>query len=316
MKILITGASGFVGGTVDRALRQAGHDVRRASRTPPTDPGAFERVALPRPDAPDGDFAELVDGCDHVVHCAALNNAGHGIRESDFMAANADLTRRLATAAAKVVPGRFVYLSSIRAVAGPCFDGKLDDAAEPAPACAYGRSKLAGERATEAAFSGRQGLVILRLPPVYGTGMGGNLARLLRLAETPWPLPLGAIPGCRTLVSVDSTASAVLVLIGAPHLQRTTYWVGDKHPVTVAEILTAFRDGLQRPRRLVSLPPVLFERVTALAGKPAVWTAFTATQIVDASALMQEGWIAEADTPAALRATARPVQLRSGGSSV
>ena len=303
--VIVTGASGFVGRVVVGRLRAAGYTVRAASRAPTPSADGVEVVALPSPDAPAAEFPALLEGAAHVVHCAGLNNADPNTGEADFMAANAQLTGRLTAAASRCLPGRFVYLSSIRAVVGPRFSGVVDDATPPAPDCAYGRSKLAGEGAAEKAYKGRSGLVILRLAPVYGSGMGGNLARLLRLADTPWPLPFSAIPGRRSLASVDAVAGAIEIALSQPALSRLTYWVGDKDPVTVPEIVAAFRKGLDRHPRLVPVPARLLSRAAALAGKRGAWETLSAMQIMDSSALAQEGWLQESDTRAALRALAR-----------
>ncbi|TGR89979.1 NAD-dependent epimerase/dehydratase family protein, partial [Mesorhizobium sp. M2E.F.Ca.ET.209.01.1.1] len=95
---------------------------------------------------------------------------------------NATLTGRLAEAAATRTAGRFIYLSSIRAVVGPGFSGTIDEATPPAPQCAYGRSKREGEIEMLKAFAaaGRDSATALRLPPVYGEGMKGNLRGLMR----------------------------------------------------------------------------------------------------------------------------------------
>ena len=136
MKVLVTGATGFIGRKVVGRLQGAGFDVCIASRRPGRLPAA---VLLPGIDAPDGAFLALMRDVTHVVHCAALNN-DRNASDADYQTANATLTGRLAKAAAASTGGRFIYLSSIRAVAGPGFSGTINEATPPAPQCAYGRS--------------------------------------------------------------------------------------------------------------------------------------------------------------------------------
>src|SRR5436309_153685 len=137
MKVLVTGAAGFIGRQVVSRLRAAGFDIRAAPRQPHRLAGADDAVVLPGVDAPDAAFLALMQDVSHIVHCAALNNDRRA-SEADYMAANATLTGRLAQAAAACIGGRFVYLSSTRAVAGPGFSGTIDEATPAVPQDAYG----------------------------------------------------------------------------------------------------------------------------------------------------------------------------------
>jgi UDP-glucose 4-epimerase len=306
MKVLATGATGLIGRQVVDRLREAGYDVRIVSRRPEKFAADGDAVPLPGIDAPDEAFLALMRDVTHVVHCAALNN-DRAASEADYLAANAALTARLAKAAAARAGGRFVYLSSIRAVAGPGFSGTIDEATPPAPQCAYGRSKREGETGMLAAYAsaGRDNATALRLPPVYGEGMKGNMAALMRLAGTALPLPGGALTGVRSLLSCEAAAGAVLHLLTRPGPLRPAYVAGNAAPASMREIMTAFREGFGRPPRIFPMPPRLLELATALHGKGAAWQALTATQICDPSLLVSEGWKPETDTLDRLRGLAR-----------
>lgn len=306
MKVLVTGATGFVGGRIIGRLREAGFDLRIASRLPQRLAGADDAVALPGADAPEEAFLALMRDVTHVVHCAALNN-DRGAGEADLRAVNATLTGRLAQAAAARAEGRFVYLSSIRAVVGPGFSGTIDEATPPAPQCAYGRSKREGEIAMLKAFAaaGREGATALRLPPVHGEGMKGNLRGLMRLAATGLPLPAAALTAVRSLISNDAVAGAVTHLLTRPMPPRPAYVPGDAAPVAMSEIIAAFRRGYGRPARLVAMPAWPFRLLATLAGRQASWQALLATQICDPSLLASEGWTPEPDTLGRLEALAR-----------
>ncbi|MDX8446015.1 NAD-dependent epimerase/dehydratase family protein [Mesorhizobium captivum] len=297
MKVLVTGATGFIGRKVVGRLQGAGFEVRVASRRLERLSAADHDVLLPGVDAPDEAFPALMRDVTHVVHCAALNN-DRNASEADYGAANAALTGRLAKAAAIGTGGRFIYLSSIRAVAGPGFSGTINEATPPAPQCAYGRSKREGEIGTLEAYAstGRADATALRLPPVFGEGMKGNLASLMRLADTALPLPAGALVGVRSLIASETAADAVLHLLSRPGPLRPAYVAGNATPLAMSEIITAFRQGFGRPRRLLPVPAIPLRLAATLLGKQAAWQALSATQICDPSLLASEGWAPEADT--------------------
>ncbi|RWJ99464.1 NAD-dependent epimerase/dehydratase family protein [Mesorhizobium sp.] len=306
MKVLVTGASGLIGRRVVDRLGQAKFDIRVGSRQPERLSAVGDALPMPDADAPEEAFLALMRDVTHVVHCAALNN-DRAAGEADYHAANATLTRRLAKAAAACASGRFIYLSSIRAVAGPGFSGTINEATPPAPQCAYGRSKREGETRMLAAYApARRGeATALRLPPVYGEGMRGNLASLMRLADTALPLPAGALAGVRSLIASETAAGAVLHLLSRPGPLRPAYVAGNASPLGMSEIITAFRQGLGRPPRLLPVPALPLRLAATLFGRQASWQALTATQICDPSLLVSEGWAPETDTLDRLRDLAR-----------
>jgi len=305
----ITGASGFLGGHVARHLSsRRGFAVHPLSRSPAQ---VADARLLPSPDAPEADFRAAMRGLDAIVHCAALNND----RPADaraLVASNVDLTGRLAEAAMREGVTRFVYVSSIRAVADPGIDVAIDDETVPAPSQPYGRSKRDGELAALAAAAPGFTPLVLRLPPVYGAGMRGNLGLLLRLARTSAPLPLAGLSARRSLVSSDAAARAVETLLVAATPARSIYLASDAAPVSIPEILSAFLRALGRPPRLFAVPEALLATAAALAGRRADWAALTASQTCDPASLMAEGWTPDPDSltglerlAAALRAPER-----------
>lgn len=304
--VAVTGPRGLVGEAVIRRLAQSGFAVRRLSRIPLGDDGANLSI-LPPFDASDGAFDTALSGSTHVVHAAALTNADATASEADFMNANVRLAEKMARAARRVTPGRFILISSIRAVAGQGFPGIIDAATKSAPSCPYGRSKLAGEIAAGEIFAASaHRLSILRPAPVYGRGMKGNLGRLLRLARTPYPLPLAGFSNRRSLLDVEALARAVAHVLANPASIGGAYIASDRKPVTVAEILTAFRKGMGRPPGLFHLPPTLLEGLASLTGQRQVSRGISVEEICDSSVLEGTGWIATESSMDGLAALARP----------
>ena len=303
MTVVVTGASGMI---ATQLLKRLGHDgiqTRALTRCPELLSANVETVALPSPDQPEADFEAALAGANHVVHCAAINSDDAGANETECFRINRDLTAKLARASSRVCAGRFIHLSSIRAVV----DGKRDatiDAGTPAnPGSVYGRSKLAGERAAAAAYAeaNRTGdAVSLRLPPVYGPGMRGQMGMLLRLSRSPMPLPLASFEQPRSLVSISSAIEAILLLARIREGVPSACLAADRHPVTVAEILGAFREGLGRPPRIFNVPTSLLVQAAAFIGQGQKARQLAAGQVCDASVLTGLGWQPEGDTTGAL----------------
>jgi UDP-glucose 4-epimerase len=303
--VAVTGARGLVGDAVTRQLGEAGFAVRRLSRSRLPE-GELPSAFLPPFDAPNEAFEKVLAGAAHVVHAAALTNADPTASEDDFMNANARLTGRLAAATHRVVPGRFILISSIRAVAGQGFTGSIGASTTPAPSCPYGRSKRAGEIAASEMFGNSANrLTILRPAPVYGPGMKGNLGRLLRLARMRCPLPIAGLTSLRSLVDVEALARAVIHAVSAPAPIGGTYVVSDREPVTIPQIMAAFRSGMGRPPGLFYLPRPLLEGIASFSRQRQALRGMYAGEICDPSALEDTGWIATENSINGLMALAR-----------
>jgi nucleoside-diphosphate-sugar epimerase len=169
----------------------------------------------------------------------------------------------------------------------------------PRPTDAYGRSKLAAERAVAA--SGVP-FTILRPVLVYGPGVKGKLRTLMRLAALPIPLPFAALEARRSLVSLANLASAIGFVLREAACAGETYVVAEPEPVTIAEIVTALRRGRGKSPGLVAVPPVLLRLALMAAGRGANWEQIGGTLVADPVKLMAAGWRPDRDTMKALAA--------------
>ena len=169
-------------------------------------------------------MAAALDGVDAVIHSAGLAHAMSGIPEDDYRVINTEATIGLARAARRAGARRFIFLSSIRAQCGPAADAVMTEAIEPAPTDAYGRSKLAAERGLAELDID---WVALRATLVYGPGVKGNMAQLMRLARSPLPLPIGGLGARRSLLAVENLAAAIETMLAAPGTLRRAFIAAD-----------------------------------------------------------------------------------------
>jgi nucleoside-diphosphate-sugar epimerase len=223
--------------------------------------------------------------------------------EAAYVQDNAGKTAALAEAAAGAGARRLVFLSSVK-VNGEetrARPFRPDDA--PDPQDAYARSKWAAERElARIAGHSRLELVIVRAPLVFGAGAAGNLRALLRLADTPWPLPFAALHNRRSFVHVDDLARLLIACSAAPAAAGRTYYAAHREPFSTSRLVALLRVSFGRAPRLFALPPRALEAAAALAGRGDAVRRLTRSLEVDASATEAAlGWKAEVAIEAAAR---------------
>jgi len=267
MRILVTGASGFVGAILCRELVARGHAVRAAVRRAGS-PGAAppELQQVPIPDiAAEFDRRALLDGVDAVVHLAAIAHRS-GSLEEELRQVNVDGTVRLAEAAAGFVR-RFVFLSSVKVHGEDSGGGTYGEADALRPEDSYGRSKLEAERALTgiAARSGME-LVLIRPPLVYGPGVRANFLRLLRWVDSGLPLPFASVHNRRSLIYLGNLVDAIARCAEHP-AARGPFLVSDEETVSTPDLVSRIARALGRPARLLPAPPALLRAAGTIAGR-------------------------------------------------
>jgi nucleoside-diphosphate-sugar epimerase len=286
MLLALTGATGFIGQHLLRELPRRGHRLRVLLRHPSSVPmqcasAVIGDLARPR------NMSAALEGVDAVIHSAGFTHGMSGIPEDDYRELNTEATINLARAARRAGAKRFIFLSSIRAQSGPTADTVLTEADDPNPTDAYGRSKLAAER-------GLKDLdldwVSLRAALVYGPGVRGNIAQLMRLARSSFPLPLRSLDARRSLLALENLSAAIETVLKAPGTLRRPFIAADAGALTVAEMIAAMRNGLGRRRRVFPMSPVLLEFVLRLMGQGEIYRRMSGSLVADPSALIALGW--------------------------
>jgi UDP-glucose 4-epimerase len=301
-RILVTGASGFIGRALVEGLAGAGHTVRAAMRQPAdVFPRSVEVVAVSDLTRP-VEWRALLKGMETVVHLAGIAHAGSGIAEDAYDRVNRLATAELAAAAKAVGIGHLVFVSSIRAQSGPSAAATLSEADPPQPTDPYGRSKLAAEDALRSAGVPH---TILRPVLIYGPGVKGNLARLMDVARTPWPLPFGLCRNRRSLLARQNLIDAIHFALQAEAARDQTYIVADPAPLTLAEIVGALRAGLGRSPGLLPVPPALIALAAKTMGRDEEWQRVGGGLVADPAKLLAAGWKPSVETKAGLAAMAR-----------
>jgi UDP-glucose 4-epimerase len=296
MLLALTGATGFIGQYLLRELPKRGYRLRMLLRRPASVPMLTASAVIGDLARPQNMSAAL-EGVDAVIHSAGLAHGMSGVPEDDYRVLNTEATIGLARAARRAGAKRFVFLSSIRAQCGPTSDTVLTEAVEPRPTDAYGRSKLAAERGLAELDLD---WVSLRAVLVYGPGVKGNMAQLMRLARSPFPLPLASLRARRSLLALENLSAAIEAVLAAPGTLRRVVIAADPQALTVAEMIAAMRRGLGRQPHVFPLPAALIELLLRAAGREEIHQRLSGSLVADSSALISLGWAPPLATPAGL----------------
>jgi len=279
MRIVVTGASGFVGAALCRELLARGHDVRAPVRrvTPAASLSGVQQVLVPDL-AMDFDRHTLLADIDVVVHLAAI--AHRAAPEAEIRRINIDATLRLAEAARGLVR-RFVFMSSVKVHGEDSGDGAYTETGPMLPQDAYGRAKLEAERALGdlAARSGME-LALIRPPLVYGPGVKANFLRLLRWVDSGLPLPLASVHNRRSLIYVGNLADAVARCVEHPSAPGSLF-VSDDEIVSTPELVSRIARSLGGPVRLVRVPTGFLRFLGTISGRGEAVRRLTGNLVID-----------------------------------
>jgi nucleoside-diphosphate-sugar epimerase len=292
-KVLVTGASGFVGSALVPILLNSGFSVRCAVRSfPLVKLDSVEYVEIGDINA-NTDWSLAVKGVNAVVHLAARvhqtdKKAGADIEA--FRSVNVQGTKSLAKSAIDAGVNQFVFLSSIK-VNGE--SGTFSEASLPDPKDAYGISKREAEESLIEIFSGAdKSLVIIRPPLIYGPGVKANLNALIRLVRTGIPLPFGSFKNKRSLLGIGNLVDLLVnCLVKAPKGSHV-YLASDGKAVSTLHLVEAIAKADNRRTVNIPIPMPLITLVAKMLGKSEMMQKLGGDLVINSDKLTRElGWV-------------------------
>lgn len=308
LKVLVTGASGFVGeAVVFRLLVDKKFYPIAAAR------GATRLHGLCSVQPFDLTHAKVLPALDDVqvvIHAAARVHVMNETAKdalAEFRKVNVEGTLRLAQRAAESGVKRFIFVSSIKVNGESTPPGKpFKPEDHQNPMDPYGVSKHEAEVALrQLGRDTGMDVVVIRPPLVYGPGVKANFLSMLSLLNKGIPLPLGAIRNQRSLVSIGNLVSLIVTCIDHPAAANQTFLVCDGEDLSTTQLLRRLSNALGKPARLLPLPEWLLKLAASALGKQAIAQRICGSLQVDISKNRELlGWTPPINIDKAMRQTA------------
>ena len=315
-KLLITGATGFVGSVLTQHLHQQGYTLTTAVRRF-NEPLLTTIQQISIGDLlPNIDWTAALNNIDTIIHLAAR---AHILKDqatdplAAFCETNTYATLNLAQQAANAGVHRFIFISSIGVNGNQTYAKPFAYDDLPTPVGPYAISKHKAEIglrqiATETGME----VVIIRPPLVYGANAPGNFGQLIKTVARGVPLPLGNIHNHRSLVALPNLIDLITICIDHPAAANQTFLVSDGEDLSTTDLLRRLAQTLGKPARLLPIPQGLLETSLTLLGKRTIAQRLCGSLQVDISKTRDLlGWTPPFSVDAALHETAQAyLQIR------
>ena len=287
-KILITGATGFIGNFLVLELLKKNFSVSIAVRQK-TDlfpdkvnqfvVGDFEN---------NPDFSSSLDEINCVIHLAGRAHIIDKVKASvldEFCKINTELTLNLAKQAIAARVERFIFLSSIR-VNGNTSNRPFLEIDIPNPQEPYAISKYEAEQGLlKLSKNSSLEVVIIRPPLVYGNNVPGNFGRLIQWASAKFmlPLPLGSVNNARSLIAIDNLASFIITCTLHPKASNEIFLISDNGALSTPQLLKNIAKAFNKKALLLPVPVSLMFFMAKLLGKEADAVRLFSSLVVDSN---------------------------------
>lgn len=309
-RILVTGATGFIGRALCQRLVESGFSVRAAvrdsARAETLNPAVETYVAGEI--GAHTSWQNALKEVDTVVHLASgARSSGTSLIER-YRAVNVAGTQSLAAAAAAQGVRRLVFMSTIKVNGEQTALGKpFTELDRPQPEDAYAQSKWEAEQMLwEQVRAKNLALTVLRPPIVYGSGVKGNLLALMNLLQRRLPLPLGSIRNQRSLIHIDNLVDAIIACIQTPVAIGKTYLVSDDEDISTPDLIRVLAAALGVPARLFPFPVALLKLGASFLGRSGEIRRLADSLQIDNSKIHSDlGWQPRVSPAEGLAETAR-----------
>ena len=259
LSVFVSGSTGFVGSQLCLALNKTGKNVVKGVHSNQANNASVFIASL---ESPSVNWKAAFQNVSTVIHLAF-----HSQSQSIYQT-NLDGTQRMIQAAHECGIKRFIYLSSIKAHGEESKNSSFHEDQQPTPEDEYGKTKHAIENLIKNELKGSATeYVILRIPLVYGPGVGGNFLSLMNLIHHGIPLPFAAIKNKRSLIYLDNLVDLIVLCMSHPKAANELFFASDGIDVSLPDLVHMIANSMNRKCRLFSFPPHLLELVANMMGK-------------------------------------------------
>lgn len=285
-KVVVTGATGFVGKALFTALNlNPAFEVTGLCRTLPTSPELEGFVALGSLET--SDFTSVLQNVDVVIHSAARAHVGTEAvwkSLSEFRRVNVEGTINLARQAAKAGARRFVFISSIGVNGGSTNENAFTEQDLPKPHTPYAQSKLEAEAALHTLCQeNRMELVIIRPPLIYAAHAPGNFEKLLKIVAKQVPLPFSLVKNKRSFIALENAVDFIILCTTHPKAANETFLIADNEYLSTSELCRLLGSSMGKSSIMLPVPVFLMKWMTKILGKQAMFEQLSGSLIVDNS---------------------------------
>ena len=287
--VLVTGASGFVGQHLARALLRHGWNVRRAVRVPS---GAKDEIVIESIGAA-SDWREALRGVDAVVHLAARVHQHYEEYAIElYRQVNIEGTLQLARSAANAGVRHFIFVSTV------LVHGRSNYGSSPfresdllTPRGVYGMSKAAAEAGLQAlSETNALNVTVIRPPLVYGFGARGNFAVLEKAVRLGLPLPFGGIQNRRAFLFVENLTSFIQYRLTHANGKFDIFLVADQEQVSTPEFIRRLAAAAGKSSRLFPIPAPLLNALLKASGRREIVDSLLGSLELDLAKAAATGW--------------------------